>query len=479
MTNTTEIQQGHPSSSVIYEVIAISISFTYFLLGVPTNILSIVVCGKSLFHRVLYKKSSRFHCLNDCQQPPQAPFTTYLSPHQTRLASSATTASAAGSGGGGAKPCEQEMLIHSSSSSSNVQATLGTSPNVGTAPRRSMQAIMQHRQASMLINHKSVNSQTAKKNNPHRKVFELYLIEISICDIILLCYNFMETILLILSRLHLVDSKYEEIITISAFTCRFVITLNRTVTLVHNWLIATMAATRCYAIYKPLSSNTYFSSKFYFRLNMSIVFVLLSVFVATNVYGVSLMVYIAEETGPNGTIGAQCRIADEVYAKIRNIDVYVNLFLGIIGYSLPCFITLVINLVLIYNVRNLELIKRNPTVRKSICRQQSSSSFLQGSSQVMADGSVALTSTASSKVFLKATGSLLTLSFAYLICYIPYSVNYLLYSLDFISMNGGVLFALNQLKTLNHTLNFYIYFATGKRFRNDVLKFLKLRRPKS
>ncbi len=36
--------------------------------------------------------------------------------------------------------------------------------------------------------------------NPHRKCFELYLIEISFCDLFIIGYNFLEWLLLILSK---------------------------------------------------------------------------------------------------------------------------------------------------------------------------------------------------------------------------------------------------------------------------------------
>lgn len=307
-----------------------------------------------------------------------------------------------------------------------------------------------------------IKAKTKSSNNPHCKCFELYLVEISFCDLIIISYNFIEWTLLILSRFNLIDPIYMEPVLISAFMCRFIIALNRTVILLHNWLVACMAITRCYAIYKPLNSNTNFSSKFYFRLNICVFMGLLLVFLLVNVYGVSLLSY----SKPSVDSGhPECRISKEIYEKYQYIDVYINITLGVIGYSLPCFITLIINLLLIYNIRNLHSLKTESSqngrksVDENLPRNQRIHSTKSRSNQ-----------------FFKATSSLLTLSFSYLICYIPYSFLFLLLSLDKIRMNGDIIFAFTCLRYLNHTLNFYIYFATGKRFRNDVMRFLRIKK---
>ena len=117
-----------------------------------------------------------------------------------------------------------------------------------------------------------------------------------------------------LSKFDLIDSVYVEIVLISKFTCRFIIALNRTVILIHNWLIATMAITRCYAIYKPLNSNTYFSSKFYFRLNLSILFVLLALFISVNIYGVSFLSYSTAQILTNVTDS----LTNETVSKLQS-----------------------------------------------------------------------------------------------------------------------------------------------------------------
>jgi hypothetical protein len=483
-TNVTEVVLKSAQTAVVarfnvYELLAIAINFTYFLIGFPTNLLSIVVCLTALCEKYVTTRSG----------------------------------GGGGGGGGGGRSCslnstrnsnannlqakrqraahEEASLINRNQSEPPEFCGRLAAPDAisnqfrNSSPRLTAsdetpkpKSNSQETLCDSLNHHNQHNGKrpakpqpaqvkTPKANNPHRRVFELYLIQISVCDLIILGYNFIEVFLLVLSRYRLIEAKYEEIVLISKFTCRFVIALNRTVILVHNWLIAAMAATRCYAIYKPLNSNTHFSSQFYFRLNMSIVFALAAFFVSVNYYGVSLLSYARgelrfNETGLNETAGgqAQCNIASEVYEQHPRIDFYINLFLGIIGYSLPCLFTLLINLVLIYNVRHIELLKSTKYSNTFASSLQETASNHHN------------THPHHSRVFVKATSSLLTLSFSYLICYIPYSVAYLLLSLDIVQMNGDVFFALSNLRALNHTLNFYIYFVTGKRFRSDVMKFL-------
>ena len=59
--------------------------------------------------------------------------------------------------------------------------------------------------------------------------------------------------------------------------------------------------------------------------------------------GVSRDGNITEMTSPYAA-RAQCRISNEIYESYKYIDVYINITLGIIGYSLPCCVTLAINL---------------------------------------------------------------------------------------------------------------------------------------
>ena len=290
--------------------------------------------------------------------------------------------------------------------------------------------------------------------NPHRKCFEIYLIEISICDLIILSYSFIEWLLLVLSRYNLIDKIYSEPVLISKFMCRFLLAFNRTVFVIHNWLVALLAVTRCYAIYKPFAL---ISSKFYCHLNLYTLVTLLIIFITGNIFGASI--FDLKQTGYNRS---ECKIKDYLEEKYENIAVYQNLIIGVIGYSLPVITTLLINLALIVNIRYLlfnkkEILRRNTHSNKGIENTQNLNRIK----------------------FLKTSSSLLLISFSYLICYIPFTTLYMLLSLDKLDMNRDLnrrlVFAFTKLRYLNHTLNFFLYYATAKRFRNDINSFFSLK----
>lgn len=442
-----------------HEIWGMAIASVYFLVGFPSNLLSIIVCYKSIFHQKFAKmaQNSKLKLLNK----------EFKTSFNNSRAMSVNNFKKENNTYGGKYDVNENMVF----SDSYTKMYLKKNFTDSLRPVKSSECLSRNLSVLTLNERQSyrfvpITSGSAK--NPHCKNFELFLIEISFCDVIIITYNFIEWTLLIFSRLKIIDSIYAEPILISRFMCQFIIALNRTVILIHNWLVAFMAITRCYAIYKPLNSNTNFSSKFYFKLNLGVLLSLIFIFTTFNIYGVSFLSYTKILSG-NATISDsvqkyqyECKVSPEVYSKYKYFDAYLNLTLGIIGYSLPCIITLLINLVLIYNIRNLNsCYKGTDVVRRNSEKIGKTNYLVTGKSK---------------NQFFKATSSLLTLSFSYLICNIPYSVLYLLMSLNLVRMNGDVIFAIMCLRYLNHILNFYIYFATGKRFRDDVVKLLKFKK---
>ncbi|CAF0716648.1 unnamed protein product [Brachionus calyciflorus] len=456
--------QKVPSLFNYHEIWGMTIASIYFLIGFPSNLLSIVVCCRSLFQKYFAKitKNRRSKLFNKEFK------SSFIYTKAPSLNVSGNTH-------------QNDILINTYETKGEMNQNLvfdDSYTKISKArDRNSLKKIKSNEllsKNSSILNLKEsqLSKLKAKTNskNPHCKSFELYLVEISFCDIIIITYNFVEWTLLVLSRFNLIDHIYAEPVLISKFMCRFIISLNRTVILVHNWLVAFMAITRCYAIYKPLNSNTYFGSKFYFKLNISVLLSLIFIFTTFNVYGVSFLSYNKTPFALNSSnitslkYNIECKVPQEIYTKYKYFDAYVNLTLGIIGYSLPCFITLIINLILIYNIRNL-----NPCYKGSGAGRRSVDRFGMINNQFSH-------TTRNKNQFFKATSSLLTLSFSYLICNIPYSFLFLLMSLNMVKMNGDVIFALTCLRYLNHILNFYIYFATGKRFRNDVIRIFRLKK---
>jgi hypothetical protein len=478
---TNPIITDYASSSYFnfYELFAITLNVFYFLIGFPTNLLSIIVCCKSLMHNILNPVSSKHKRQFKRQYyERERSFISVLLNHNQN----------------------QSLIVRDNTDHELAKRTSHHSNNRNTNNNRHKTSSI--KTANTQSNYKAAAAAAAiaaaSSKNPHRKVFELYLVEISMCDLIILAYNFTEVLLMFLTKFNLVDQMYGELVLISQFSCRFVIGMNRTVILLHNWLIATMAATRCYAIYKPFNSNTSFSSKFYFRLNIFIVTFLLSLFISVNIYGVSLLNYynynnssLSLHMNSSSNISAEtsCQMPKQIYEKYPNIDVYINILLGIFGYSLPCLITLIINLVLIYNIRNVEMLKQSSSLSAATSKSNSlnhipeilssngrNSSLLTNSNVHTGCGVNNSLLLNKNRAFFKTTSSLLTLSFSYIICFAPYSVLYLLWSLDYVKREPNLMYALTCLKSLNHTLNFYIYFITGKRFRNEVIHLLKIKK---
>lgn len=458
----------------VHEIWAIAIASIYFLIGFPSNLLSIIVCCKSLFQNFFSSLSNKRRRQSDNKNVKAAVnnrlfYSTNCSP-QEKLVNLCENSDPNQRGIYDEPP--DNFFIHRENSNYKLKPNL----QLKSIKRKNSMIVLNQseRQSIQLSTRLKVK---VKNSNPHRKCFELYLVEISFCDLFILAYQFTECSLLALSKFGLIDPIYAEPVLISKFMCRFIIGLNRTVVLMHNWLVACMAITRCYSIYKPLNSNMNFGSKFYYRLNICVFLSLLIVFSILNIYGVLFLSFTKSMNSyTNSTsysnlnrtsIHSECKISNENYDKYPYIEAYINITLGVIGYSLPCFITLIINLLLIYNIRNLHILKTSNN------RNESGKYFKNIEDSYK---SQRIHSAKSRNQFLKATSSLLTLSFSYLICYIPYSFLFLSFSLNLVQMNGDIVFAVSCLRYLNHTLNFYIYFATGKRFRNDVLKFLRIKK---
>nr|QVK45706.1 G protein-coupled receptor [Proales similis] len=400
-----------------HELTGIGINLFYFLFGFPSNLLSVIVCCKSLYERMFYSSRVRKNARDLNRQE-----------------------------------LNRRLIEQRDNNYTPRQDSLA---NGKIAKRLSEYQINLDR-----LKHDA-------KPNPHQLCFELYLIEISLCDLIILGYTQTEWTLLILSRYNIIDEIYMEPVLISGFMCRFIIAMNRITILMHNWLVASLALTRCYAIYNPLDSTTQFSSKFYLRLNVCVFTLLIVVFTALNLFGVSLLTYNEPPTSSLNQSSAflpPCRISEKVYEKFQHIDVYINIMLGIIGYSLPCFITLLINILLLLKISKMRLFKR-----ESEDTIETTRSFSLNEINGLNESSKSRHVKSRRKhQFLKTSTSLLGISFAYLICYIPYSLVFLLMSLDKIPQNRDVIFAVSSLRLLNHTINFYIYFLTGKKFRQDL-----------
>lgn len=228
-----------------------------------------------------------------------------------------------------------------------------------------------------------------------------------------------------------IDQQYGDLILLSKFSCCFIIALNRTVLLIRSWLMASLALTRCFACIQPIKSNMNKSKNFCSKLNIIMILIYLSVFASLNILGVMMLSY--DENG--------CKISEEIYLKYPSIEFYNNFLLGILGYCVPCFVTLISDICL-------------------IC-------FLKSKSMI------------ETKIISKTMTVLFISSFAYLLCYLPYSIIFICKSFNVVTiyMNELILFV-THLRYLNHILMFYIYFIMSKSFRSNIKKiFFKKYQP--
>ena len=300
----------------VHELWAISLATILFIVGFPSNLISIVVCLRSLikkptigrqrffatnnhnnsqkngaptYYRGIYKaKMNRNQANNRLVEDPQVTMSLFSQEKDKNNFQQ-----------NGAD--KYEPLLNNSNFNNNSIKSGSLSLSQRRAPTRCRLLINLKTNTAEKRKDSTVKSPVANggggfagvklARNPHRHCFELYLIEICFCDLFILTYFFAECVLLVLSRYKLIDSIYAETILISKFMCQFSIGFNRTLVLMHNWLVSSLALTRCYAIYKPLNSTANFGSKFYLRLNLFVLFTLILVFSTLNILGVMPLEY--------------------------------------------------------------------------------------------------------------------------------------------------------------------------------------------
>ena len=486
-----------------YEKFGILFACIYFCFGFPTNLISIVICFRSLFQKYLLslkikrlRRKERNVFFNNINNNPQSqPKVSIEKKNKEQILILIDN-----------KRLNNLFILDNKERNKNIknQSLIKTRIQSDSYVITSNFKDRKHLKRNKSLESNSIfikpsidpnsglnqtqglkNSERVCKNqliilansNPHRKCFELFLIEISFCDIIILTYNLIEWILLLLSRNQVIPLYYEEPVLISPFMCRFVISLNRTVILLHNWLMVSLAATRCYAIYKPINSNSNFGSKFYLRLNLIVFTFLLAIIVSSNIYGVYILSFTPMVINNEKLLQkrAHCKISQEVYAKYQHIEAYINIGLGVIGYSLPCFVTLIINLVLIYNLRNIDspwINKSNYNIKENVSLPSKIDDNELTSEKTIKKFN--LKSTKRQSQFVKTTSSLIIISFAYLICNLPYTFCFLFISLGLLQFSETMIYVVTWIRYLNHSLNFYIYYLTGERFRKDVNGFFKV-----
>jgi len=181
-----------------FERWGIAIAGIYFIIGFPANVLSIIVCFKSLFYRYFRRLDLKKRRKNLSEKFDQISFNHVPSPSKPCKLKMNKTETV---------PIQQRLnavgrkLSHDHSRQ-NFMRTSQSSPNMSHLEIQFLSSKQQQNKGR----HNDASSKQIEVNqknsflNPHRKCFELYLIEISFCDLFIIGYNFLEWLLLILSE---------------------------------------------------------------------------------------------------------------------------------------------------------------------------------------------------------------------------------------------------------------------------------------
>ncbi len=178
-----------------FEQWGIVIAGIYFLIGFPANLLSIIVCFKSLFYRYFrrlgIKRRRRDQCKRLDMSFRKGLVSAAISSSQHRTKTSENKL----------KKNESEIILVES-----TKHRLNNSfKNIRDNQKRYVKNNVYNNSLKSIPFINACNFDESSKQmksffNPHRKCFELYLIEISFCDLIIIGYNFLEWFLLILSK---------------------------------------------------------------------------------------------------------------------------------------------------------------------------------------------------------------------------------------------------------------------------------------
>jgi hypothetical protein len=402
----------------------------------------------------------------------------------------------------------------------------------------------------------TTNTKLGKLNGHQRKSFELYLIEISIFDILMLLYWFSDELVDILHAHTLIQ--LDTLINLSDFCCKFFLYINRVNGLMCMWLTFAITFIRCIVISKPLSVRYTFQLN-KIKSNVVLFFALLVVCLCANLnvffhFGFDKRGFVDANDNNIYVVREQCSpLVNSTTARYLH-----NYGLGIVGYSLPSLAILFMNLFIVYKIlsswyklnhdfktllpdkvqqpRNgtkylkyssktveRELVpleqKQNRLTRHSSSlslhddnkngenpsenaptRTPDYLNIDRHSKFVMKGGRCQIKSRTSNPsssnnnryydsfrsrmkrkhANMSIFNSLVAVSLTYIVFYLPYTLSFLLSEFanhqDILDISNIAYHYGFCLRYLSHSITFYCYILTGRRFRNDFLEIVgKLR----
>ncbi|UJR37626.1 hypothetical protein I4U23_030323 [Adineta vaga] len=294
-----------------------------------------------------------------------------------------------------------------------------------------------------------INALCHRTINFERKVFNLYLAEISILDTCLLLYWVIETLFHYLYSIN--KSQYFSLMHISPFSCFFFYMINRLFAALCSWLITCFTFIRFINIFQQLNT---------IRSNIILVICLTIIFSIANSY---LMVTLDFDGGnsiqsyENSSIGfansslhtpTKCHIRDE-YSDNQLTLLLNTLVAGVLNLALPSMLTLIVNIAIVCYIKRIYEIQ---TQFDPIPRRSDNSGLNYRSTR----------------------STLLVISITYTLCYLPYCIIFLL--LIQFDSNSTLIYCSKiafVLRYISHSINFYAYIFTNQRFRRDILVLLR------
>ena len=224
---------------------------------------------------------------------------------------------------------------------------------------------------------------------------------------------------------------------------------------------------RCLAICRPLSSFDWRTTK----LAKSIIVV---VSILSVIYG-GLIVYTTSFSGPKNctSVGKGSKITD-----------YLSWFMLVVLSLFPFFSILIMNFLIVRTIRNRpasDLQEAPDTLTKSSSVSTISHSTGEKSSQNEHIGSFRRSRKQKGKRERKEISGqlvlmLLAVSFAFLILTSPVSIGNVIYALGLFTVNSNrksaqsalIIAITSRLILVNGVINFWLYFVTGAKFRQDL-----------
>ncbi|CAF3423421.1 unnamed protein product [Rotaria sp. Silwood1] len=264
-----------------------------------------------------------------------------------------------------------------------------------------------------------------------RKVFDLYLAEISILDTCLLLYWVIETLIDYLYSIH--KSAYFSLMHISAFSCFFFYMINRLFAALCSWLITCFTLIRFLHIFRQLNT---------IRSNIILVTCLTIIFFTANSYLIVTLGFDQEKkfdsnenisNNSNENKSTSCHIREEY--EHNSLTLLLNaLVAGFLNLVLPSMLTLIVNSVIVCYIKHIYKTQNAEQGRRRSDNNTGTS-------------------------YRSTSSTLLVISITYTLCYLPYCIIYLL----LIQFDGT-----NETLSYCHSVNFYAYIFTNYRFRRNI-----------